>query len=113
MKRAVRRADHELKPGGANRYDPGDGLAAVEHDDGLAAADRLKVLAQVGFEVSSAYGGHDHMIVMRVLQVNHGKRGCSEIAALAEPCTPGIVSSSVLNPDPSPYPNVAVSGFTR
>jgi hypothetical protein len=70
----------------------------------------------VRFEVSSAYGGHDHMIVMRVLyvnhRVNHRARGSSEVAGLAEPCTTGVVSSSVLNPDPSPYPNVAVSGFT-
>lgn len=75
MKRAVRRPDHELKPGGANRYDPGDGLSPVEHDDGLAAADSLKVLAQVGFEVSRANGRHDHMIVRRGLCVYPGPRG--------------------------------------
>ncbi len=74
MKRAVRLADHELKSGGADGYDSGDGLAPVQHDDRFAAADGLEVLAKVGFEVSGAYGRHDHMIVMHVLYVNHGPR---------------------------------------
>jgi hypothetical protein len=64
------------------------------------------VLAQVGFQVSSAYGRHDHMIVRHVLYVNHGPRRCPEIAGLAEPgCAgPGLRRRrcSALTPHPTP-----------
>ena len=66
------RSDDKLKPGGADRNDPGDGLPAVEHDDGLPTPNGLEVLAQVSLEIGGAYGDHDYMIVMHIHDVNDG-----------------------------------------
>jgi hypothetical protein len=43
----------------------------LERADGLASADGLEVLAQVGLELGGAYGGHDSMVVRHVYDVNH------------------------------------------
>jgi hypothetical protein len=84
LKRAERRADDEFKPGGADGNDPSDGLSTVEHDDGLATADGLEVLAQVGLELSGAYGRHDYVIVRHVHNVNHPP------SAVARPKPPSL-----------------------
>ena len=85
MKRADRRADHQLQSCGANGYDSGDRLSPVQHHDGFATPDGLQVLAEVGFQVSRAYLGHDYKIVNHDYYVNHGPHPATPTSPLLPP----------------------------
>jgi hypothetical protein len=91
LERAERRADYEFEPGGADGNDP---------SDGLATADGLEVLAQMGLELSGACGGHDYMVVRHVYNVNH------PTSAVARPKPPSLADQ-----DPGTTRSSSSSGF--